>query len=110
MATTAIQIGDIKMKFMTLPAHLTNEEGVKQFLDITLYQCDEDFIPTGQSSHSMHEDDEETYHRTLRLQATEKGHYVPEESTDPQWNPNYIEPEEDGNEDTLPSDMLGQQE
>jgi hypothetical protein len=46
------------------------------------------------ASKSIHEHDEETYHKELRKQASEKGHFVPEESTDYEWNPGY-NPEND---------------
>ncbi len=100
MAVTALQIGDQKIKFLTTPAQLiTSEDGQSQklFLTIELRICDEDFIPVGMSSMSVHEGDEESYHKALRIASKEKGHFVPEESTDYEWNPDY-KPEEDDHE------------
>ncbi len=107
MAVTALKVGENRIKFMTLPEELvTSRDGEtqKKFLTVDLRACDEDFIPSGIGSYSVHEDDEETYHRKLRIAATEKGHFVPEQSTDHEWNPGYNpeddieqeEPKEDG--------------
>ena len=58
MATTALQIGDVKLKFMTLPGEpspsLEGKED-KHFLNIELRECDEDFIPMGPCSISLSE-------------------------------------------------------
>ena len=97
MAVTALKVGENRIKFMTLPEELvTSKDGEtqKKFLTVDLRACDEDFIPSGIGSYSVHEDDEETYHRKLRIAATEKGHFVPEQSTDHEWNPGY-KPEDD---------------
>jgi hypothetical protein len=97
MAVTALKIGDVRIKFMTVPGEpITSEDGTstKSFLQVELYTCDEEFIPQGMASKSIHEHDEETYHKELRKQASEKGHFVPEESTDYEWNPGY-NPEND---------------
>ena len=97
MAVTALKIGDTRIKFMTVPGEpITSEDGTstKSFLQVELYTCDEEFIPQGMASRSIHEHDEETYHKELRKQASEKGHFVPEESTDYEWNPGY-NPEND---------------
>lgn len=110
MACTAIKIGDVRMRFITTPVLLphkeTNEE--KLFTRIELYSCDEDFIPTGTASVSIHELDEETYHKQLRAQASEKDHFIAGESTDVEWNPNY-KPEEHGDESALSCGMPEQQ-
>lgn len=103
MPCTAIKIGDLRMKFLTTSVEFPNQDGeIKRFTNIELYQCDEDFIPIGKSSRSIHEHDEETYHRELRKASFEKGHLVKDESTDPEWNPDY-NPEEHGDESALSS-------
>jgi len=97
MAVTALKVGDNRIKFMTLPEELvTSQDGEnqKKFLTVDLRACDEDFIPSGIGSYSVHEDDEETYHKKLRIAALEKGHFVPEESTNHEWHPGY-KPEDD---------------
>lgn len=100
MAVTALKIGEQRIKFLTTPAELiTSEDGQseKLFLTIDLRICDEDFIPVGVGSVSVHDGDEESYHKALRKAAQEKGHFVPEESTDYEWHPDY-KPEEDDHE------------
>lgn len=92
MPVTAIKIGEVRLKFMTTPMdHVLSEDGKtqKSFTSIELYQCDGDFIPVGTGSLSIHDKDEETYHKALRIEGASKGHFVPEESTDPEWNPGY---------------------
>lgn len=104
MPVTALKIGEQRLKFMTMGSEvIKSKDGKteKSFLSIDLRVCDEDFIPTGPGSISVHGDDEETYHRNLRIQAKEKGHFVPEESTDPEWNPDYVTPTPEENGDPL---------
>lgn len=71
-------------------------------LNVLVYNCNQEFIPEGNPEAGGVEMDEETYHRNLRKDAAEKGHFVPGESTDHYWNPDY-KPEE--NEDTIQSDL-----
>jgi len=106
MPVTALKVGDQRVKFITTGSEvITSKDGTteKTFLTVDLRVCDEDFIPLRQGNISVHDEDEETYHRKLRIAAKERGHFVPEESTDHQWHPDYkpedeIEPtkEEDG--------------
>lgn len=105
MPCTALRVHDpekgaVHVKFMTnmVEAPATEGDSTKLFLNIEVYLCDENFIPQGTTSKTIMDRDEEDYHRDLRKQAHEKGHFVPEESTDPEWNPNYVKPEEDNNE------------
>lgn len=92
MACTALKITKedgsiVRVKFMTVwnPPQT----------DVDLYQCNDDFFPIGDAAMSAVDMDEELYHKKLREEATVKGHFVPEESTDPQWNPGYVEPPEE---------------
>jgi hypothetical protein len=92
MPVTAIKIGEVRLKFMTIPMEpVVSEDGTtsKSFTSIELYQCDANFMPMGTASTSIHDSDQETYHKKLRLESLEKGHFVPEESTDLEWNPDY---------------------
>lgn len=94
MSVTALKIEDKRIKFMTFPEELiTSENGQdhKNFITIDLRICDENFIPSGVSSYSVYDGSEEDYHKTLRIEAHEKGHFIPEESTNPEWNPDYKE-------------------
>ena len=67
--------------------------------DVDIFQCDEEFFPIGNPKMTTSEMDEETYHKKLRIDASEKNQFVPEESTDNHWNPGYIEPPD--NEDPI---------
>jgi hypothetical protein len=68
-------------------------------LRILLYVCNPDWEPLGDPQISGDRRTEEDFHIQLRLSATEKGHYVPEYSTDPQWNPGYKKEEHEDNTD-----------
>lgn len=94
MATTALKMEvpgqePVRIKFMTtlIEAPAKDGNGTKVFLDVEVHLCDEEFIPKGRTSKTVQDRSEEEYHRDLRLQAAEKGHFVAEESTDPEWNP-----------------------
>ncbi len=105
MPVTAIKTDSDKLKFMTItmePVLSDDGKTTKNFISIELMRCDDDFMPIGVGSKSIDARDEETYHKELRLAATIQGQYVPEESTDPQWNPGYEEPQEEiSNGDTV---------
>jgi hypothetical protein len=91
MPVTAIKIGDVRLKFITTPTdYIQKGEEFKQFLIIDLYQCDNEFIPTGTASRSIHEDDEQEYHIKLRVEALAKRHFIQAQSTDPEWTPGYL--------------------
>jgi len=66
-------------------------------LSVDVYTCDENWIPKGEPMQGTHTDDEEKFHRELREEASKRGHFVPEQSTDPEWNPGYVAPEEPQN-------------
>lgn len=79
------------------------EDGI---LRILLYVCDSSWEPLGEPQISGDRRTEEDFHVQLRISATEKGHYVPEFSTDPEWNVGY-KPEEHAdnrNQAALPSE------
>lgn len=87
MPTTALKItspdGTIqRAKFMTV------SQGIH--CDVDVYKCNEEFIPIGEPSIGVSEMDEPEYHIKLRKEADEKGQYVREESTDPEWNPENV--------------------
>ncbi len=91
MATTALQIeeenGSIKrLLFMTVPT----PTGV----DVDIFMADEEFTPVGSVSLGISELNEVDYHTSLRQQASEKGQFIPDFSTDPQLNPGYKNEEE----------------
>lgn len=85
MATTAIRITNpdgtvLRAKFMTVqqPEH---------HCDVDVYHCNEDFSPIGEPSMGVSPMDEVEYHTKLRKEADEKGQFVREESTNPEFNP-----------------------
>lgn len=100
MATTALNINGKRLKVMTRPVPVSKKddiEDIKIFTEVTLYECDEDFMPVVAGAITVHEDDEETYHKNLRIAGKEAGHFVPDQSTDYKWHPDY-NPEEDTND------------
>ena len=82
MATTAIRItkdGNIsRLKFMTV--------WNGQFLDVDVYHCDEKFLPTGTPLQGVDPREEKEYHMELRKESKARGQFVPEESTNNEWN------------------------
>jgi hypothetical protein len=83
MATTAIKVVKeghaVRSKFMTVDTG--------SHLDLDVYHCDEEFKPIGNPRQGVDVRSEEEYHRELRKEAHSRGQFVPEESTDPEWNP-----------------------
>jgi len=63
-------------------------------LSVDVYQCDNDWIPMGEPTQGTHTDDEEMFHRNLRSEAIKRNHFVADESTNPEWNPGYVDPDE----------------
>jgi len=66
-------------------------------LSVDIYPCDDNWVPYGQPTQGTHTDDEEKYHKDLRSETAKRGHFIPEQSTDPEWNPGYVAPEEPQN-------------
>jgi len=56
-------------------------------VDVDIFTADEEFMATGTPSLGTSPLEEEEYHKTLRIQSKEKGQFVPEYSTHPDWNP-----------------------
>jgi hypothetical protein len=90
MSCTALRITKedgsiVRIKFLTVQ--------VPDKVDVDIYNCNEEFMPIGNPHMTQVDGSEEEYHKKLRREAFEKGHFVPEESTDHNWNPDYVEPE-----------------
>lgn len=101
MPVTALKIGEVKIKFMTMPTqYVQKEDEYKDFLKVEVCVCNDEFIPIGTPSVSIHEDSEDVFHRNLRLESSKFDHFVKEESTNPEWNPDYKH-EEHGSEITI---------
>lgn len=77
---------------------ITQQYGENDFT-VNIYHCNEDFIPKGTPVTKDLIGDEEQYHRSLRKDAHTKGHFVAGHSTNPEWNPDYVEPQETGGHD-----------
>lgn len=69
-------------------------------LFVGVRQCDQEWIPFGEPAETTDPRSEETYHKELRKAAVEKGQFVAQYSTNPEWNPGYTPPE-DGDQSTL---------
>ena len=90
MPATSLWISDdkdIKMMFITQ----SFEEN--QFT-VNIYRCDDDFIPKGEPVTRDLSGSEEEYHRSLRKDSNSKGHFISGHSTNPEWNPGYVNPED----------------
>ena len=83
MAITALEVIKDGMKIRTKV--FTVQETDK--LAVDLYYCNEEWIPKGTPHLSVDKRTEEEFHRELRSQSKAKGHFVPTESTNPEWNP-----------------------
>lgn len=78
MARTSLKVQDKQMVFMTVP----EEDG----LLIDVMEADENFVPIGDPMQCKLPLTEEQYHRSLRKEAKLRDQYVPEQSTNPEWN------------------------
>lgn len=63
-------------------------------LIVSYFACDGEFIPFGAPEIVVSEKSEAEFHLELRSEADKKGHLVRHESTDPQWNPGHVEPDD----------------
>ena len=89
MATTALEIKTNsvtqRLLFMTVDAG----DGV---MHVDIYKADENFLPEGTPSIGVSEHaSEEDYHKSLRGFAEEQGQFIADSSTNPEWNPSYVE-------------------
>jgi hypothetical protein len=73
---------------------ITQQYGENDFT-VNIYHCNEDFIPFGEPVTKDIIGKEEDYHKSLRKDSSDKGHYVPGHSTNPEWNPGYVEPQQE---------------
>ena len=92
MATTALEITRedkvTRLLFMTVD----NGDGI---IHVDIFLADDEFMPVGTPSLGVSEHpNEEAYHKSLREQAHERDQFRPEFSTNPEWSPGYVEPEE----------------
>lgn len=97
MPLTSLLINEKKIVIVTQPHEL--DEG-KIGTHISVFDGENDFLPQGRPEIFIKEIGQEEYHRTLRIDAVKKGHFVPRYSTNPEWSPGYIEPTEGEQENT----------
>jgi hypothetical protein len=76
--------GEVKSKVVTT----ATDHG----LLVELFKCDDQWEHVGQSEKFGEVTPEEDYHKSLRINAAMAGHFVPEQSTNPELNPEYKEP------------------
>ena len=86
MATTAILVKKEGLEKRLLFMTASSPTGV----DVDIFLGDENFLPIGRASIGVDLKSEEDYHRQLRKESSEKGHFVREHSTNPEWNPAYV--------------------
>lgn len=87
---------ELRLQFATVPS----EKG----LLIDIYKCSDEWIPKGSAEHLLEEIDEEEYHKKLREAATEAAEFEPGYSSNPEWNPGYVDdedPDQSGNADMV---------
>lgn len=56
-------------------------------LYVRVQSCNEKWVPVGSASETTDDRKEEFFHRALRLESQARGTFVPQYSTDPEWNP-----------------------
>lgn len=97
MARTSLKIKtadglEEKLSIMT-------SEAENKIVLVNIYRTDDAYNPVGTASVSVARyDSEEAYHKDLRKLAGEKGQFVPDYSTNPEWNPGYVEHKDDDHE------------
>ena len=77
-------------------------------LYVKVQTCNEKWIPVGEASETTDDREEEFFHRALRMESVARGTYVPQYSTNPEWNPGYSGSDDDQNENdhAFPGDMF----
>lgn len=91
MATTTIKTKKDEQDHILLLMTVPREGGG---LDVDIYLGNENYEPVGQPSLGFDPRTEEEYHKELRKQAHERNELIVEASTNPEWNPGYVAPEE----------------
>lgn len=92
MAATALKIekdGKVShLLFVSIP-------GEDENLDLAIHYTGEDYVILKNLTpeYGVSAKSEEVYHRNLRVDANVAGHFVPEFSTNPEWNPGVEEKE-----------------
>ena len=92
MPATSIMImnGEAYHRLMFITQQ-TDEEG----FTVSIYRCNEEFLPMGEAVTKDLLGSEVDYHKSLRKDSIEKGHFMSDYSTNPEWNPGYVATEEE---------------
>lgn len=89
MPLTSLLINEKKIVIITQPHTL--DDG-KIGTHVSVFDGGDDFLPKGRPEIFIKEIDQETFHRTLRIDAMKQEHFVPRNSTNPEWTEGYIAP------------------
>lgn len=85
MAFTTIEIPSEQGPRRLMFATIAPTENEKQIV-VTVLACREDFTPFKQIQNTVDPRTEEEFHKQLRKDASEKGHFRKQYSTNPEWN------------------------
>lgn len=85
MASTAIEIkvGDEIQKLLFTTAPSMSE---LQIIAVTIYQCNDEFVPIRKLQDTIDKRTEEQYHKELRKESATKEQFRKQYSTNPEWN------------------------
>jgi hypothetical protein len=85
MASTAIEIkvGDVTERLMFTTIAVPGETPV---LAVTIYKCNDEFVPVKKLQNTIDKRTEEEYHTELRKEAATKEQFKRQYSTNPEWN------------------------
>lgn len=73
--------GDQNLMFTTVPS-----ARIENVTEVTIYICDDEFVPQAKLQETMDKRTEEEYHRELRQEATIRNQFINQHSTNPEWN------------------------
>jgi hypothetical protein len=85
MASTAIEIkiGDEVQRLLFSTAETLTD---LPFIAVTIYQCNEEFVPIRKLQDTIDKRTEEQYHKELRRESATKEQFKRQFSTNPEWN------------------------
>lgn len=94
MAATALKITKGEQTYHLLMVTVKGENGT----DIAIHNVKSDYIieQGSKPEYGVSNKEEDLYHKDLRVDALKAGHFMPEFSTNPEWNPVQEEEAKDG--------------
>ena len=90
-ATSIMIMNDEAYHRLMFITQQSDEEG----FTVSIYRCNEEFLPMGEPVTKDLMGKEMDYHISLRKDSSQKGHFISDYSTNPEWNPGYVEPEQE---------------